>query len=271
MNYIQFDFETKNQQELDELIALLNEQGFEGFEENENFLKAFVPENNFNKNEFIKLTDQYKGLVYTQSLVKNINWNAQWESSFEPVQVDGFVAIRANFHTPIPNVAHEIIITPKMSFGTGHHATTYLMLQQMQYIDCKGKSVFDFGTGTGVLAILAEKLGATAITAVDNDEWSIDNAKENIKNNHCTAINIYQADTITEQAPFDIILANINLNVIVDNLHSLAAIAKPGTIILLSGFFKADEKILVTAIQKQQLVYKKTIQKNDWICIICTK
>jgi ribosomal protein L11 methyltransferase len=270
MNYIQFDFEIQNQEQLDQLVALLNEQNFEGFEEEENFLKAFIPENNFNEKEFEYLTSLFTDLVYTQSVVKNINWNEQWESSFEPVQVDGFVAIRANFHPPIASVAHEIIITPKMSFGTGHHATTYLMLQQMQHIDFKGKSVFDFGTGTGVLAILAEKLGATKIVAIDNDEWSISNAKENIENNNCTAIKIYQANAIEEITQFDIVLANINLNVIVNNIQAIAAIAKKGATILLSGFLKSDEEIMKATLQ-QQFIYVNTLQKNEWVCMVCKK
>ena len=155
MNYLQFSFETDHQDKIEELIALLNEQGFEGFEEEDKMLKAFIPEEKFNSVEFDKMVELFTSLAYTKSIIENINWNQQWEESFEPVIVNGFVAIRAHFHQPIAGVKYEIVITPKMSFGTGHHATTHMMLQQMEQIDFTGKKVLDFGTGTGVLAILA--------------------------------------------------------------------------------------------------------------------
>ena len=124
--------------------------------------------------------------IFKETLIPEANWNQVWESNFDPVIVDDFVAIRADFHEPVKGVSLEIIITPKMSFGTGHHATTYMMIEQMRELDFTGKSVFDFGTGTGVLAILAEKLGANKVIAVDNDEWSIENAEENFEKNNCT-------------------------------------------------------------------------------------
>ena len=135
MNYLQFDFETDTPEEADQLIALLSEQGFEGFEETENFLKAFIPEAIFSEEAFELVKDMLPTFRYTRSTVENINWNEKWERDFEPVIVDNWVAIRAHFHQAIFNVRHEIIITPKMSFGTGHHATTYLMVQQMESID----------------------------------------------------------------------------------------------------------------------------------------
>ncbi|MBK7885583.1 MAG: 50S ribosomal protein L11 methyltransferase [Chitinophagaceae bacterium] len=267
MNYIQLDFELTNQDRADQLIALLSEQGFEGFEEEKNHLKAFIAESNFNENEIKLLTGLFNDLVYVKSTVKNINWNEQWENSFEPIRIGSFVAVRASFHPPVTDVQHEMIITPKMSFGTGHHATTYLMLQQMQHINFCGKSVFDFGTGTGVLAILAQKLGAAKVIAIDNDEWSINNAKENIDNNPPVDIQIYQSDCIKETEQFDIILANINLNVIVDHMPSITSIAKNGAVILLSGFFKSDENTILSVMQKYQLIHKNTVERNEWICI----
>ena len=127
---------------------------------------------------------------FSETTIEETNWNQVWESSFEPVVVDDFVAVRADFHEPIKGIKHEIVITPKMSFGTGHHATTYMMLEQMGKLDFKDKRVLDFGTGTGVLAILAEKMGAKKIIAIDNDEWSIENANENIKRNNCVAVEL---------------------------------------------------------------------------------
>ena len=174
MNYLAFEFTISEPEQSEQLIALLSEQGFEGFEESDNLLKAFIPENIFNENTFNAITGLFSSIIYTRSIVENINWNKQWEQSFEPVVVDDFVAIRAHFHQPIAAVKHEIIITPKMSFGTGHHGTTYIMMQHMQAIDFVGKSVLDFGTGTGVLAILAEKLGDRA--------WYIESEKYYYKN-----------------------------------------------------------------------------------------
>src|SRR5688572_2278693 len=139
MNYLQFDFETQSIGEMELLVALLADQGFEGFEEEENYLKAFVPEHEYNSTEFSMLLDKFSHITYTRSLVEQVNWNQQWEESFKPVIVDAFVGIRADFHPPLQGVVHEIIITPKMSFGTGHHATTHLMIQQMQRLDFKGK------------------------------------------------------------------------------------------------------------------------------------
>src|SRR5665647_862284 len=205
MNYLEFDFDIESPEQLEKLVALLAEQGFEGFEEEEDSLNAFIPEHNFNEDEFSRVIDMFVTVSYTKTIVENINWNKKWEEDFKPVLVDDFVAIRAGFHQPIKNVAHEIIITPKMSFGTGHHATTYLMIKQMQELDFIEKSVLDFGTGTGVLAILARKLGAEKVFAIDYDEWSITNAIENIEQNSCSNIRVQQLDAIPVAEKFDII------------------------------------------------------------------
>lgn len=271
MNYIQFDFEVKNQGQSDQLVALLNEQGFEGFEEEDNFLKAFISENTFDKEAFEKIINFFDSLVFAQSTIENINWNQQWESSFKPIQVGEFIGVRANFHPSMKNVKHEIIITPKMSFGTGHHATTYLMLQQMQYVDFKNKAVLDFGTGTGILAIAAEKLGATKITAIDTDEWSINNAKENIENNRSSLIEIHKADCISLDNQFDVILANINLNIILNNLTEIVEVAAKNSVVLLSGFFKSDEAAIFNSLKKHGFTNMVSFQRNEWICIKCEK
>ncbi len=266
-NFYQFDFELPNQDESDKLIAMLSEQGFDGFAEEEDLLIAFIPELQFNQETFEQVLEKFSILSYTKSDIENINWNKKWEAEFEPVQVDDFVAIRAHFHQPIKNVQHEIIITPKMSFGTGHHATTYLMMQQMQLLDFTNKTVFDFGTGTGVLAILAEKLGAASIFAIDNDEWSITNTIENIEQNSCQRISVAQMETIPAVKKYDIILANINLNVITANLCSLAEIAHAGADILFSGFLKENEAVILTAIESAGFQCIATAQKGDWIAI----
>src|SRR5918995_4444294 len=201
-NYIQIKFQNISQEQSDILIAQLTEIGFEGFEEEESRLKAFIASTNFDE-KLLQNISTPQQLVFSKTIIEQTNWNRVWESNFDPVIVDDFVAVRAEFHEPIKDVEFEIVITPKMSFGTGHHATTYMMMQQMREIDFANKTVFDFGTGTGVLAILAEKLGAKTVLAIDNDTWSIENAYENIKRNNCTAIELKLADTAAMKGKFD--------------------------------------------------------------------
>lgn len=269
--FYQFDFELPNQQETEMLIALLSQQGFDGFVEEEEGLTAFIPEINFDQASFDNVMSKFSILSYSKSDIENINWNKKWESEFEPVYVDKFVAIRAHFHKPVKGVEHEIIITPKMSFGTGHHATTYLVMKQMKALDFTGKTVFDFGTGTGILAILAEKLGAASIMAIDNDEWSITNSKENIEQNKCSKIQIQLMDSIPPGKQYDIIFANINLNVITASLPALAGITKKDSMAIFSGILTTDEKNLVAALQKAGFQHLGTTSKKDWIAILAKK
>ncbi|GAB2813793.1 50S ribosomal protein L11 methyltransferase [Ferruginibacter profundus] len=266
MKYTQVQFTNATAEQNEILIAMLADIGFEGFEENENELKAFINQSAFDKDTLDMIAGS-NNCSYLLTEIEQQNWNAAWESSFEPVIIDDFAAIRAGFHQPVKNVQYEIIITPKMSFGTGHHATTYLMMEQMSHLDFKDKAVLDFGTGTGVLAILAAKMGASSVLAIDNDEWSIDNAKENSSNNNVDNISIEMAETINTQAKYDIILANINLNVILQHMEAIAGICKPGARILLSGFLSADEPAIKASLLTNGLVFNEVKQKKDWICI----
>ena len=266
MKYLQVQFKEQTAEQNDIVIAMLADIGFEGFEENGQSLKAFIEESKFDKEAFETIVKS-NNLAYTLSLIEQQNWNAAWESSFEPVIINDFAAVRASFHEPVKNVQHEIIITPKMSFGTGHHATTYLMMEQMSHLDFNGKAVLDFGTGTGVLAILAEKMGATSVLAVDNDEWSIDNAQENIANNTDVHIALQMAETVSADRKYDIILANINLNVILQNISLIAGACNPGGTVLLSGFLTSDEAAIKAALQANQLAFSLVAQQKDWICI----
>jgi ribosomal protein L11 methyltransferase len=250
----------------DILIAELSGIGYDGFEESEGMLKAYIPAVDFNQNELGILLNKYD-VNYLKSDISKQNWNALWESNFEPVQVDDFVGIRAEFHPPFTNVAHEIVITPKMSFGTGHHATTYMVMKLMDELDFKGKTVFDFGTGTGILAILAEKLGAARVVAVDNDDWCIENASENISINKCNSIDIHKVDKMSDDIRYDIILANINRNIILDNIDALhQSIAEDGQL-LLSGLLKSDETDIINACHSLGLKHKQTIERNGWIAL----
>jgi ribosomal protein L11 methyltransferase len=246
------------------LIALLSTLGYEGFEQQDAALQAFVPEEQFDAEA---LDELLQGQPYSTQRLEERNWNEEWEKNFQPVQVEGFCAIRAHFHAPIPGVIHELVITPKMSFGTGHHATTYMMLRAMKDLDFHGRRVLDFGTGTGVLAILAERLGAGEVLAIDNDDWSIDNASENVAANHCSRIGILKADAIPAAESFDIILANINKHVIVSQLAIMGQQLAPGGVILLSGLLTNDIEDIENEAAKNNLTVTLTITKGQWICL----
>ncbi|MBC7936265.1 MAG: 50S ribosomal protein L11 methyltransferase, partial [Rhizobacter sp.] len=241
-NYISVCFQsTPEQSEM--ITALLMSMGYEGAEEQDNETIISIKQEAFDETILKKITESF-GVTYTLNTVAQQNWNAQWESSFEPVQVDDFALIRASFHAAKTGILHDIIITPKMSFGTGHHATTFLVIQQMSALNFKDKSVIDFGTGTGVLAILAEKMGAGSILAIDNDEWSINNSEENIAANGCDKIDIRLANEMIFEEKADIILANINLNVIIGNIQKIKDAVKNNGSVLLSGLLVVDEETI---------------------------
>ncbi|MFZ9388954.1 MAG: 50S ribosomal protein L11 methyltransferase, partial [Chitinophagaceae bacterium] len=261
---VQFQNLKPGQQEI--LIAVLADGGYEGFEETDPGLKAFIPKQLMEKEWLDKLAGTY-GVSYALEEIPEQNWNQAWESGFNPVVVDDFVSIRAIFHEPVKNVEHELIITPKMSFGTGHHATTSMMVRLMREIEFNDRSVFDFGTGTGILSILAEKLGAAEIMAIDNDDWSIANAAENIAGNQCTRIILEKSERLPESRNFDIILANINKNVILEHFHTLAQHLASGGTLLLSGLLKEDEAEIVRAGEDLGLNPVLITASNGWICL----
>ena len=267
--HIQVTIPTVDFQEV--LIALMGEMGYEGFEQEDDRLLAFTPEAAFDEAALGELLGAH-GLSYTLQQIEERNWNAEWEANFQPVVVEGFCAIRAHFHPPMPEVEHELIITPKMSFGTGHHATTYMMLHAMRGIELKGKRVLDFGTGTGVLAILAERLGADAVVAIDNDDWSIENALENVEANGCTRIGVLKKDRVADvDGVFDVILANINKHVILSEMQALAQHLAEGGVILLSGLLQNDAEDIENEALKNNLsvsgLMTNLMMRGGWICL----
>lgn len=265
MNYLQFSFRPLTPQQHEIFVAQLSVIGFEGFEEAGDTLHAFIPEPDFSEEALQPFLTE--GLEVSRKTVPPTNWNAEWEKDFEPVIVDDFVAIRANFHQPVDGVTHDIIITPKMSFGTGHHATTYMMIQYMKQLNFEHKEVLDFGTGTGVLAILADKLGAT-VTAFDNDDWSIENAKENIAVNNCSRTALFKADTLDLNRQFDVILANINKNVLLANMANLRKHLKPGGVVIMSGLLSGDRKDIESAAVKEMLKVEEQKDRQNWIALL---
>jgi ribosomal protein L11 methyltransferase len=285
MHHLQVTISTADPDLQEILIALLPTLGYEGFEQQDDALQAFVPEEQFDAGALDQLLRETPGLFpqpgtqqpgagqpsialpYSTVRLEERNWNEEWEKNFQPVQVEGFCAIRAHFHAPIPGVIHELVITPKMSFGTGHHATTYMMLQAMKDLDFRERRVLDFGTGTGVLAILAERLGAAEILAMDNDDWSIENASENVAANHCTRITVRKADSIPAGEPFDIILANINKHVIESQLAVMGQQLAPGGVIMLSGLLVDDIKDIESEALRNDLSISLRKTKDSWICL----
>jgi len=269
-NYIHIKFQPVSKEQQEILVAQMSELGFEGFEEGFNYISGYIPEDQYNETntaELIKGTET----TLTKEVIAPRNWNAEWEQNFQPVIIDEFCGIRAHFHEPLQNVLHEIIITPKMSFGTGHHATTHLMIQNMQQQSFDGKHVLDFGTGTGVLAILAERLGAASVTAIDNDEWSINNAEENIKLNLCSNIALAQADTLQMSTEFDIILANINKHVLIANMAGIKQHLILGGVVIMSGLLAGDRPDIEKCALNNGLSVVDCKMRGDWMCLLFKK
>lgn len=262
MNTIQIKIKaTKEDQEI--LISKLEEFST-GFEQTDEMLIAYFDELNFESYLIKQILAHYKFQIDT---LEDRNWNEEWERNFQPIHIANFCGIRAHFHQPIIDVEHELIITPKMSFGTGHHATTYMMIEQMRNIDFTNKSVLDFGTGTGVLAILAEKCGSQNVLAIDNDSWSIENAKENIEKNNCKHVIIELSSALPDKQ-FDIILANINKNVLIENMRRLKESLKSNGLLLMSGLLSSDEEDILKACQKEDLQLKNLEVKDNWISVL---
>ncbi len=266
-NYIAYYFKVEPPQPgTDILIASLGEAGFESFVENEEGFEAYISEElekTINLTEFI--FEDFK-FTFEKEKIEHSNWNAEWEKNFEPVLVEDLLLIRAPFHAQVKNIKHEIVIMPKMSFGTGHHDTTWLMCKQLFDLDLKNKSVLDMGTGTGILAIVAKKLGASPIVGIDIDEWSAENAKENCIANDGAEIEIRLGDKelLDDYKGFDVILANINKNVLKIQIPLYSKLLKDNGILLMSGFFTTDVDELEKFANENKLKLVERYNKNDW-------
>jgi ribosomal protein L11 methyltransferase len=264
--YIQISIETKEEESKDILIALLSEIGYEGFEEQKGLLHSYINESAYDEQKLTQVLPSTT-ISFKKNIIEETNWNEQWEKSFDPVIVDDFCTVRASFHKPAGTTRYEIIITPQMSFGTGHHATTYLMIEEMKHLDFKNKTVLDFGTGTGILSILANKLGAETIYAIDIDDWSIQNAAENIKENHCQNILLEKSGGLDMTGKFDIVLANINKNVILANMAAIQQHLQPGAVVLLSGLLSNDRTEIEEKARNSGLKLVKQQEKDSWILL----
>jgi ribosomal protein L11 methyltransferase len=271
MKHVKITFAISSAEQSDMLIAMLSEAGYEGFEETGDTLLAYIIEPLFDAAQLKEIADTVQ-VSFQQEIVEAQNWNAVWESNFQPVVVDDFCTVRAHFHDIKPTTLYDIVITPKMSFGTGHHATTRLMMMLMRQIPFGGKTVLDFGTGTGILAILASFLGAKHIEAIDNDEWSVENAQENIERNNCKNIST-SLGSLENIGPvkYDIILANINRHILLHYMGALFGRLQQGGTILMSGLLTDDEQIIRDAATAVGFRYGETRELSNWIAIIFTK
>jgi ribosomal protein L11 methyltransferase len=258
------------------LIAEVSEAGFDSFMETENGFEAYVEKEKFDIELLNDIKIKYSGATKVEYLFHKIvkqNWNDEWEKSYHPINVEDKCLIRAHFHSPDKKYPYEIVITPKMSFGTGHHQTTYLMVKAQMEIDHNNKVVMDAGCGTAILSIMACKLGAKKVEAFDIDEWSVINGKENSEVNGCNNIHQRQGkiSDLTFDDDFDIILANINKNVLLQEIAQYAAYLKPSGLLLLSGFFEDDIKDLLTEAAKYKLKEVRRDAKENWASLLLQK
>jgi ribosomal protein L11 methyltransferase len=270
MDYVEVIFDVQPKSTGTEiLIALLPQIGYEGFEESEEGLKAYILRNQFDLNELNRLPIFHSiefTISYSHKVLQNQNWNEVWESNFDPVLIAEKVHVRAPFHKTNRAAKYEIIIEPKMSFGTAHHETTSMMMELMLEENFSNRSVVDMGCGTGILSILAQMLGAKSILAIDNDEWAFSNAIENVRKNNCRKINVVMGNAGSLQTElYDFILANINRNILLEDMSIYANHLVSGGIILLSGFYFIDLETIVESADSFGLKLDHTITKNDWI------
>ena len=253
---------------IDIVVAKFNEIEFEAFAEDEYGVKAYVKTHLLDKDAVKEILYEISDLTELSFTINNINkenWNAEWERNFSPVFINKNCVIRANFHVDVPNLEYEIVITPKMSFGTGHHETTFLVMNEMFDLDFKGKSVLDIGSGTGILSILASKLGAKNIVGIDLEEWAFKNSNENVRFNNVDNINFVHGDvTSIGNQRYDIVLANINRNTIITDMQKYVDKMNPSAKILLSGFLFDDIALILKKAKNfgLQLVISKN--KNKW-------
>jgi ribosomal protein L11 methyltransferase len=272
MTYIQLHIPTTSQDIKDTLIALLSDLDVIGVEEKDAGIEAYWETTAFDSLAVQNLLQPMQ-LTYTTTTLEKTNWNATWEENFQPVIIDDFCSVRAHFHPKPNNVAYDIVITPKMSFGTGHHATTALMMTFMRNMHWEHKTVFDFGTGTGILAILADKLGAAVIVAVDNDEWSYENAIENVQNNDCSKVNIelFQEEVLPDTRTYDVILANINRHILLAYMQQMYTLLNTSGDLLLSGILPEDIEVVQSAAETAGFIYKHHAIQNNWVAMHFSK
>ena len=269
--YIAYDFNVSPKDPAtDMLIAQLGHIGFESFVENENGVVAYIQKKEWNSDkveDLYLLNSNEFDITFKYNEIEQTNWNKEWEKNFNPIQVNGQVSIRAPFHEN-PSLNFDIVIEPKMSFGTGHHETTHMMVQHLLALDLKNKKVLDMGCGTGILAIFAEMKGAQPTDAIDIDSWSYQNSLENVQRNGCKHITVLEGDSsLLKGKEYDVVIANINRNILLSDMKIYTDCLREKGVLLLSGFYKEDISIIESEVIKHGLVLDKMIQKNNWVAL----
>lgn len=252
------------------LIAELGEKAFESFIETETGVSAFVQKDLWDSNilEDIQILNnpEFK-IEYTFEEIEQVNWNEEWEKNFEPIDVDGKCHVRAPFHEKT-NAEFDIVIEPKMSFGTGHHETTHMMIQHLLETDLVGKKTLDMGCGTAILAILAEMKGAQPIDAIDIDNWCYLNSIENAERNNCKHISVYEGEaSLLKGKKYDVIIANINRNILLNDMQQYVDCLNKGGILFLSGFYTEDIPVISESCTLKGLTYVKQFERNNWVAL----
>ena len=269
--YIAYNFTVSPLQPATEiLIAELGFAGFESFVENENGVTAYIQKEEYNESildDIYALKNEEFQISYTQEEIAQVNWNSEWEKNFQPIQVDDLVSIRAPFHEN-PMLQYDIVIEPKMSFGTGHHETTHMMVQHLLKLDLKDKKVLDMGCGTGILAIFAEMKGAQPIDAIDIDTWCYENSVENCERNNCKHISVFKGDvSLLINKKYDVIIANINRNILLSDIKQYANCLNENGTLLLSGFYQEDIPIIDRETSQFNLKLDTIIERNNWVAL----
>ncbi|MBZ0327542.1 MAG: 50S ribosomal protein L11 methyltransferase [Altibacter sp.] len=267
--YLEYQFNVQPLQPGTEiLIAQLGYAGFESFVETETGVTAYIQKNEWKAtilDEIQILSSDEFSISTSFSEIAQINWNEEWEKNFEAIEVDGKCVVRAPFH-PSANVPYEIVIEPKMSFGTGHHETTFMMLQYILENEFDGKHVLDMGCGTAVLAILAEMRGATTVDAIDIDPWCFENSEENVARNNCSHIKVQLGDAnIIPEQKYDVVIANINRNILLNDMATYRKSFASNGILYLSGFYEEDLPIITQCCNKLGFQFVDNKKKNNWI------
>lgn len=259
------------------LPALLDQIGFDSFLEDENGLKGYIQKSIYSEQElksFLQENEFTADVTFKSSELEKKNWNEQWEKNFEPVFIENQILIKAPFHKDLKDYPLTLVIEPRMSFGTGHHETTHLILRNLLEVDLKEKAVADIGCGTGVLSIASRKLGATIVDACDIDQWSYNNSLDNQKLNKLDQITFFLGDVntiITLNKTYDVVLANINKNILLDTMTAFGDITKSGGYLLLSGFYESDCGDMVKSASDVGFKLISSIAKNNWTSLIMEK
>ena len=252
------------------LIAELGEKAFESFIETETGISAFVQKDLWNEailEDIQILSNPEFEISYTFEEIEQVNWNEEWEKNFEPIDVDGKCHVRAPFHEKT-NAEFDIVIEPKMSFGTGHHETTHMMIQHLLETDLVGKKTLDMGCGTAILAILAEMKGAQPIDAIDIDNWCYLNSIENAERNNCKHISVYEGEaSLLVGKKYDVIIANINRNILLNDMQQYVDCLNENGILFLSGFYTEDFQVISESCTSKGLTYVKQFERNNWVAL----